>query len=369
MTSALPTAALGALLHQRLAEIPCLAEAHSCALLNYPRHGNIGDHLIWVAQMHYLAQMRRIAVGYTASPDRYCGRALQQAIGGQPILLSGGGQIGDVWPRLQDFIERVVLEHPRNPLIILPQSLHFRDPARLNRAASILQGHPDLTLMLRDRSSLRLARRHFSGCRLVLAPDMAFALPIADLGLDGRAIRPPRRCGSWLALRRRDRERGAADWARALAGWNGRVTCTDWLPLERRWIWGDSRLPLSRTAATGLRELLQRRLLMPGGALARHGWQAALAPAWRQLARASPLTRLSLGMIHDGCRQLAGRDLVITDRLHAVILASLLGVPSLALDNRTGKIHGFLDSWSAWLPKVRAITAEQLPAALERAAS
>jgi pyruvyl transferase EpsO len=364
-----PTAALGCLLQQRLAEIPALAQARCCALLNHPSHGNLGDHLIWAAQIHYLEQIRRIPVRYAASPDRYCPQALEQAVGEQPIVLSGGGQLGDVWPQLQEFIERVGNRHRRNPLIIFPQSLRFGDPARLQRAAASLQQHPDLTLVLRDGESFQLAERHFSGCRLILAPDMAFALPIDSLFPGRLAPPPPRPRRPWLALRRRDRERSSAGWEHALAPWRPRVECSDWLPLERGWIWGDPRFPLSRTVATGVREILQRRLLMPRGALARHRWQQGLASPWRQAAQASPLNRLSLGMVHEACRQVAGRQLVITDRLHAVILASLLGVPALALDNRTGKIHAFLDTWSPWLPSAQAVSAEWLPHRLEQVVS
>lgn len=74
-------------------------------------------------------------------------------------------------------------------------------------------------------------------------------------------------------------------------------------------------------------------------------------------------------MVHEACRQLAGRELVISDRLHAVVLASLLGVPSLALDNGTGKVHAFLNTWSSGLPLARAVTVEALPQLLAEAAA
>jgi hypothetical protein len=63
-----PLPALGALLHQRLASIPCLHQAWCCALLNHPGHGNLGDHLIWAGQLHDLEHIRRLPVRYTAAP-------------------------------------------------------------------------------------------------------------------------------------------------------------------------------------------------------------------------------------------------------------------------------------------------------------
>ncbi|QVL52799.1 MAG: polysaccharide pyruvyl transferase family protein [Cyanobium sp. M30B3] len=353
-----PPVDLGSLLLQRLAEIPSLAGAHGCALLNHPSHGNLGDHLIWIGQLHAIEQLLQIPVRYVASPDRYCPRALERAIGDGPIVLSGGGQLGDAWPHLGAFIERVVNGHRCNPLVILSQSADFHDPASLGRAAAVLQGHPDLTLVLRDRPSFELARRHFSGCRLLLAPDMAFSLPKEALCLDAPTAQSLRR--PWLALARGDRELAAGGWQGSLDSSPWPVECSDWLPLERGWIWGDRRLPCSRSAATGVREIFQRRLLHPKTALMRHQWLRQLPPEWRCRAQRSSLHRLSLGMVHLAVHQLAGRELVITDRLHAVILASLLGIPSLALDNRTGKVHSFLRTWGAWLPEAQPVVADDL---------
>ena len=279
-----PAPILCDLLHQQLAGIPCLSQAGGCALLNHPAHGNLGDHLIWAGQLHYLEHIRRIQVRYVASPDNYVADHLRRAVGDQPIVLSGGGQLGDTWPQLLAFIERVVRGHPGNPLVIFPQSLHFRDQGRLRSASETLQAHPDLTLVLRDRPSFQLAERHFSGCRLILAPDMAFALP-AGLLLPHHPLPPVPHRRPWLALRRRDRERASTAWEQALAPWRACVACTDWLPLERGWIWGDHRLPLSRAVATGVRELLQRRLLRPRAALAvTTGSRACRRPggSWRR---------------------------------------------------------------------------------------
>lgn len=64
--------------------------------------------------------------------------------------MSCGGQLGDTWPQRLAFIERVVSGHPGNPLVIFPQSLHFRDQGRLRMASATRQAQPGLTLMLRD---------------------------------------------------------------------------------------------------------------------------------------------------------------------------------------------------------------------------
>lgn len=355
----LPHAYLQSVLLRRLAAIPSLSGARCCALLNFPNHGNLGDHLIWIAQVQALEHDLKIPVGYATSPDRYCPRVLQRAIGDQPIVLSGGGQLGDAWPHLQAFIERVVSNHRRNAVIIFPQSIYFRDPDRLHSAADVLQRHPDLTLVLRDAHSFELARRHFSGCRLLLTPDMAFCLPLQALGLNAAPASLPR--SRWLALARGDRECLAHGWLRPLDSSPVPVERCDWLPLECGWIWGSHRLPCSRSAATAVREILQRRLLHPRIARRCHRWLRRLPPDWQRRAQRSALDRLSLGMVHLAVHQFSGRQLLITDRLHAVILASLMGIPALALDNSTGKVHGFLRTWGSWIPSAQPVSATDLP--------
>jgi exopolysaccharide biosynthesis predicted pyruvyltransferase EpsI len=58
---------------------------------------------------------------------------------------------------------------------------------------------------------------------------------------------------------------------------------------------------------------------------------------------------------------------VLTDRLHAVILSCLLGRPMVALDNTYGKIGSFVDTWlSQWPALIRATDAQAAAAGVER---
>jgi exopolysaccharide biosynthesis predicted pyruvyltransferase EpsI len=354
---------LAALRQQLLEALSALPEAPCCALVHYPSHSNVGDHLIWLGEVQVLDRLGRLPVAYASDQGSFSGREMGRRIGSGPVLMHGGGYLGDLWQRPLTFIERIVAEFRERPVVLLPQTIHYRSESRLQRTAAIFAAHPRLTVFVRDHRSLELARRHFPRCQLVLSPDMALALELGELQLPPPQPQPtpPAARRPWLALARCDLERGSRSWLTKLAPMADRIDQQDWLPLERRWIWGDDRLPGSRIVAAGVREGLQRRLR------SREEWQQwrrgqrGPAAAWLEGVASSGcphhtrLTRRSLGMLFEGHRQLAGRSLVLTDRLHGQILASLAGIPSLLFDNSYPKNQGFMQAWGANLPLSRYV--------------
>ena len=71
--------------------------------------------------------------------------------------LHGGGNFGDLY-RYQRHREKVVRAYPGHRIVILPQTVHFRDREQLRKSAERMRGHPDLHLFVRDRRSLDLAQ-------------------------------------------------------------------------------------------------------------------------------------------------------------------------------------------------------------------
>ena len=143
-------------------------------------------------------------------------RALRRAPSAAPIVLQGGGNLGDLYPELQGMREAIVAACPRRRVVILPQSLHFDDPARQDAGLRKMLAHDDLYIFLRDRPSLD-AVRAVSPCHGTLMPDMAHAL-WEDLA--GSRATPASVAGP-LVMGRRDGERRAAvgdAWRRANEG-------------------------------------------------------------------------------------------------------------------------------------------------------
>ena len=122
------------------------------ALLDYPNHSNVGDSAIWLGETDFLAQLGARIV-YVCDVETYDERALRARIGDGLILLHGGGNLGDLWPRHQELRERVVADFPDNDIVQLPQTIHFRDPASAERAGRLVDRHEHFTLLVRDTLS------------------------------------------------------------------------------------------------------------------------------------------------------------------------------------------------------------------------
>ncbi|WP_371357584.1 polysaccharide pyruvyl transferase family protein, partial [Hydrocoleum sp. CS-953] len=153
-----------------------LGNFEKCALLQYPRHINIGDHLIWLGTVFYLTNVLKTKIAYASSLESFSQAEMDEKIGDSPIILHGGGNLGDVWYKQQKFREDVISKNHHRQIIVMPQTIYFQNKSYLEKSAKVFNSHPNLTLCVRDRYSYDLAIKHFDNCRVILAPDMAFQM-------------------------------------------------------------------------------------------------------------------------------------------------------------------------------------------------
>jgi pyruvyl transferase EpsO len=301
-----------------------LVAARRVALLDYPDYANVGDSAIWLGQRAVLAALGA-RVGYAAAREAFEPERLRARVGDGPILLSGGGNLGDLWEHHQRFREQVIQRFPENPIVQLPQTICFRERASLARARAVFDAHPRLVLLVRDRRSLELAQREFRATAL-LCPDAAFCL--------GPLARPAPATRATLRLLRSDRESALAAAARP-------ADAVDW----------------THEAPTALARL-QRRL----AAGARRGGAVG---AWRARAAVATYDRVARERLARGLRLLGSARYVVTDRLHAHVLCLLLGIPHQLLPDRYGKLRGWFETWTAGaaLAEFGDTTAFERPAA------
>jgi len=281
------------------------------ALVDYPDYGNVGDSAIWLGQRAYL-RLRGLREVYACAWNDYRPDLLHRA---RPdvVLVQGGGNFGDLWQRHQRLREQVLATCRDLPVVQLPQTVWFEQPEALDRARAVIAAHPDVTLLVRDEASLALVREAF-GAPAELCPDSA-----ALLGTLARP-EPPHRDVLWLV--RTDKE--ARDGGRLPPG----VAAVDWLE--------DVTPPLPTRAG------LAWRARRPLTALVRRDLAPAAA-ARLLLAGADPLAEQRLAR---GLSLLGSARVVVTDRLHAHLLCLALGIPHVVLDNRYGKVAGYVRRWT-----------------------
>jgi len=287
-----------------------LAEKDRVALLDFPDHANVGDSAIWLGEVRAL---RRIGVGapcYVCSVQTYSAPALARRIGDGAILLHGGGNLGDLWPAHQVFREQVIADFPDHQIVQLPQSIHFQSDDMLRRARTAFHGHPNFTLLLRDRESLAFAQREFDA-RSIPCPDMALSLgSLTRLGRPSVPVLWQSR-GDQEAPRPADREQLRERYG-----------------APRDWMVDD-----------------------PGLVMRLYGRLNAWYRRHPRLLRRPPLHTmhgaLARARVERGRRFLSQGKIVVTNRLHGHILSMLMGIRHYVSDNTYGKVGSFIETWTA----------------------
>jgi exopolysaccharide biosynthesis predicted pyruvyltransferase EpsI len=273
------------------------------ALLDFPDHSNVGDSAIWLGEMAWLDQAGR-RPAYSAALGEFSADELLRAAPHGPILIHGGGNFGTLWSRHEEFRLLLLRRFPGRPIVQLPQSIHYSDPARALEMAEAIRAHGAFTLLVRDADSLDFARRHFE-CETRLCPDAALYL--------GSFERKPATVDI-LALLRNDRESVAEGPVAMPPG----TLATDW-PTEDGF----------------QRKLLRSRLKLDS--------LFAFTTQGKRLRRHRMLANWRL---RRGLATLSKGKVVVTDRLHAHILSLLLDIPHVALDNTYGKVAAFAAQWT-----------------------
>ncbi len=286
---------------------------HVC-IIDPPGHQNVGDSAILLGELDFIARNfpgARLSFydvdSYSPDADRFIEEATI-------LLIHGGGNFGDIWPRHHELRTRILQRFAHKRTIQLPQSIHFDSGAALMFTAAAIKAHRDFTLVARDRRSFEFASKNFE-CTTLLSPDMAFAMsPIVR--------RPP--TIDYFCLFRTDKE-AVIDQRPILNVLRERsrsVEACDWLDEQQ-------------TLCLRLDRSLRWRTK------ARPATTAPLRSAMMRLRRCFAMQRLTYGI-----DLLSRGSTVVTDRLHAHILCCLLGIPHFAFDSYDGKISAFYGTWT-----------------------
>jgi pyruvyl transferase EpsO len=304
-------AELNAVFRKTLSSVlPADPGASGVAVLDYPSHQNVGDAMIWAGEMRHLGALG-VPVKYAADFTRFDTAILDRCAPEATVLLHGGGNLGDIWPEYQGFRESVVESLPRRRIVQLPQTIWFESAAAARRANRVFAAHPDFTLLLREEQSMSRADQWLPDVRRMYCPDAALGM-----GPQAHTLGTSKR----VKLLRRDAESaiGLESPLKSAAG-----ELVDWgLTGEAALAWKLVRIPgkLHKISAS------TRPWLNP---LVGRGYRA--------------MTALNLSA---GRRLIGSSSALLTDRLHAHVLACLCGVPHVVLDNSYGKVRAVFDAYT-----------------------
>lgn len=261
---------------------------------DFPDYSNVGDSAIALGQRAYWED-----AGISVR-EAYSAPVLPESVYGStiPVVLNGGGSLGGLYSGLGEHRYRLAENlRPDTLLIQEPQSIHFVGTAARDEFARRMASRENLRIAVRDHPSFETISNLVQP---VLAPDAVHHL--------GAITAPPAR-QPFVILARADKES---------AGGGQVPDSVDWPddPADLRAMWW---LGWRTKQIPAMKPLLHRPV---------DTW---FARAERRFAR--------------GVMILSRGDVIVTDRLHAMLIGLQMGRRVVAIDNANGKLSAYADAW------------------------
>ena len=266
-------------------------ETRNIYYLMAPAFGNIGDEAIVEASIHFLNDMYPghsvIVIDFleTLQTLKEIRRILKKE---DFFVLQGGGNIGTLYYHAEQMREFIIKKFPDVAILSMPQSMYFADTVngakKLNRCKKIYNAHPNLTLIAREKYTYKKMKQIFTNCKVIINPDIVFYLS-KEINTSPDTVR------------------------------GGIMTC---LRTDKEDVLGDTRYDLIRALAEKHRDLIISDTCVP-----------------RNIPE--EIRRNEVASLINQFRRFS---LVITDRLHGMVLAALTDTPCLVMPSMDQKIIG-----------------------------
>lgn len=281
---------------QKKPEIALSGDKKRVWFLDAPAYGNLGDQVIAYAINRFCKSLLpsfEMLEFQEESVIQYLSWLKKNVKKGDVIVLQGGGDLGNLYPRYE-FIRRTVIRaFPENRMIVFPQSIFFSEDTagkyELDCSRKVYEENQRLVIFARDSVSYAKMKRAFPKTKIELCPDVVFSLN----GL----VETELRSGFGICMRD-DREKTVTD--KQLTEIIGEVK----LYSKEKKIF-DTVIEVSRPVIDEYRESLV-------------------------------LSKL---------REFAGCEMVLTDRLHGMIFSYITSTPCIAFANSTGKSQYAYNDW------------------------
>lgn len=272
-------------------------------------YGNIGDLAITAAQVIFLnaskksCEVVRVPISKTLVQIRSIKSQIKRD---DLITIVGGGNMGSLYPDIEELRQLVIWSFPKNRIVCFPQTLDWTETSEskrsLARIVDVYARHPNLFLFAREsvtREKLETLFHRHKSVTIFYAPDIVLSTSALELGAKIQTA-----SNRILLCLRDDRESA----------------------LDRR---QRGHLEFLLTSSGYFLEVTDTHV---GGV---------------ELEEAD-----CTNLVTEKINQFSSAKLVVTDRLHGMILSAIAGTPCLVLPNSNHKIY---QTWKDWLIDVEQV--------------
>ena len=291
------------------------ANAKRFIIVDVPDHPNVGDSAIFLGELDFLETNYPNAKINIVDHRSYSSGQYQLLENADCIFFHGGGNFGDLWMRHQNIRLKIMQQFSHKILIQFPQSIHFDTAEVLERTKTTIASCQSFTFFARDVVSQQFAIDNFD-CGVKLTPDMAFCMKKIERHSPELDV---------FCLLRVDKERlfdNSGKIKTLLKQNNLTFLIDDWV-VEG----APAKAKLNKFLCRLIKKFPSLNLF--------------IQPIYEKLRIA-----YAKDNVNRGIRLLSKGEVVITDRLHAFILSTLLGIENYVFDSRGGKVGNFHKTWS-----------------------
>ena len=264
-------------------------KVYICA--NSAVHGNLGDQALGFCRLEMLHSMGindANIIEFTSRDEmRFWPQICKTIKKSDTILLRGGGWWGNIWLDGFTNILKYIEEFKNNKIVVFPQSVYFSDDEEgrkwLKYSQKIVTNAHNLFIVARDRASEELLKKYYSNTKIICTPDTV-------LSYSPKSMKFSKRSGVLLCLR------------------------------------NDKEKLQNESLSEDLKNILKKNNIL-------YFFQDTNIEY--NMKRISERKQI----LYNIWQKFSSAKLVITDRLHGMIFATITGTPCLVFNNIDGKVE------------------------------
>ena len=274
-------------------------------MLATPVHGNLGDQAILIAEKEFLNDIgissNRIVEINNLEYKEYKEELEKYIKDKDIILIDGGGNLGTLWKEEDDKISEIIECFKNNKTLVFPQTCYYdktQSAAKRIIRNRKIYSRKNLFIFLRDEASYSFCTENFSTCNVLLCPDIVLYL----------------KTNKKIFKNRKNNE-------------NVLLCFRDDCEKVNRFEYISRILEKNKISYKNTSMILKE--------------EVTIANRTKK--------------VDNKLKEFANAELVITDRLHAMVFSALVGTPCIAFDNISKKVSG-VNNWIKDLKYIKCVS-------------